>query len=351
MAYSQYDMEDEISNFFTKTSASRLDCDARAEELVGGKATPVVVQGNCSYSVYAGPCLEYVVQFRLKSLRLDMKIASLARQLYGSLAPTVSFEGQVGDESKDKAKDKEPLYAYVMGRMKGVTYLDFILAHDSPDNSPETFARRQRLMIDMARFFALTWKAPQPVDQTYYAKVRETFERDLRMLLEALPVRLHHIIRKCIDSMDAILSLPMVLLHKDFSACNIIVDEATCHLVGVIDWAEAEICPFGLNLSSLQDITGKLHLRNGWTRYDDYDKLQDVFWTTFEDEVGGLADDCIEAIRLARITGLLLERGFTSRLANEPEPVTIRDDECARYNMLSLDGFLLHPATRFEGID
>lgn len=171
------------------------------------------------------------------------------------------------------------------------------------------------------------------------------------MLLEALPARFHPIIRKCIDSLDAIFSLPMVLLHKDFGTCNILVDEVTCHLVGVIDWAEAEICPFGLNLHSLQSLTGKLHLRDGWTRYDDYDSLHNVFWTTFIDEVGGLTNECIQTIRLARITGLLLSRGFTSRLANEPEPVPIGDDERGRYNMLSLDGFLLHPATKFEGVD
>lgn len=61
----------------------------------------VAVQGNCSYSVYAGPSLEYVVQFRLKSLLLDMEVASLAREVYGPFAPAVSFEGQLGDETKD----------------------------------------------------------------------------------------------------------------------------------------------------------------------------------------------------------------------------------------------------------
>ncbi|KAM4054655.1 phosphotransferase enzyme family protein [Hirsutella rhossiliensis] len=238
-----------------------------------------------------------------------------------------------------------------MSRIKGVSHLDFILAHDLPDNSPENSAGRQRLMMDVARFFAVAWKTPQPVDQGYRAKVRETFERELRMLLEALPVRLHHIIRKCIDSMDAIFSLPMVLLHTDFGDCNIIVDEATRHLVGVIDWAEADVHPFGVNLFCLQSLTGKLHLRNGWIRYDDYDKLHDVFWTTFRDEVGDLTNDCIEAIQLARTTGLLLAKGFTIRLANEPEPVPIGNDECGRYNMLWLDGFLVNPATKFNDID
>lgn len=72
-------------------------------------------------------------------------------------------------------------------------------------------------------------------------------------------------------------------------------------------------------------------------RYDDCDSLNDLFLTTFKDEVGGLAGDKIEAIKLARMTGMLLSRGLTSRLANQAEPVPIGEDECGRYNMLSLD--------------
>ncbi|UNI23523.1 hypothetical protein JDV02_009342 [Purpureocillium takamizusanense] len=237
MAYSEYSLDDELVTFFAKTTANRSSCDARAEELVGGKAIPVAVQGNCSYSVYAGACLEYVVQFRLQSLRLDMSIASLARQVYGSLAPAVSFEGRIGIESSDK----EPLHVHVMSRMKGVTHLDFILSHDTPDNSQESSIRRKRLMTGVARFFALSWKTPHPVDPSYRADMKEIIANELRMLLEALPARLHGAVRECIDSIDAVFSLPMVLLHKDFGTCNIIVDEVTCDLVGVIDWAEATI--------------------------------------------------------------------------------------------------------------
>ncbi|KJZ75908.1 hypothetical protein HIM_04732 [Hirsutella minnesotensis 3608] len=151
--------------------------------------------------------------------------------------------------------------------------------------------------------------------------------------------------------MDLIFSLPMVLTHKDFSTCNIMVDEATCRLVGVIDWAEAEICPFGVNLDTLQSLTGKLHLRNGWIRYEDYESLNAVFWTTFSNEVGGLTDGRLKAIRLARTMGLLLSHGFTRRLANEKKPVPIGDDEYGRYHMLSLDGFLINPETKFEDIE
>ncbi|KAG7294269.1 hypothetical protein NEMBOFW57_004339 [Staphylotrichum longicolle] len=146
-----------------------------------------------------------------------------------------------------------------------------------------------------------------------------------------------------IDSIDSIMSLPMVLLHKDFGSCNIMVDKDTFHLVGVIDWAEAEVCPFGLNLHSLQELPGKLHLRDGWTRYVDYDSLQEVFWSTFEDEIGRLR----QAIRMARVLGLLL----TSRLGNEPMPVPIDVDEQGRYNLLSLDGFLINQGTKFDGLE
>ncbi|KAI5865624.1 hypothetical protein GGS23DRAFT_560059 [Durotheca rogersii] len=344
--YSEYSVDEEIASFFSKTSATRSACDDRAEELAGGKVVPVQVQGVCSYSVYAGPDLEYVVQFRLKSLELKAETAALARKVYGSLVPEVSFKGQVGDGTDGK----EPLYVYLMSRVRGITHLDFILAYGHPANSPENFEWRKNLMTDLARFFALSWNTPQPVDPAYRDRLSQTYVKELELLLLTLPDRFQPIIQKCIESMDAILSLPMVLLHRDFGTSNIMVDDTSFRLVGVIDWAEAEICPFGLNLHSLEALTGHLHLRNGWARYEDYDTLQRVFWDTFKQEARGLSEESLRAIDIARVTGLLLSRGFTSRLASEPEPVPIGNDERGRYNMLSLDGFLINPVTRFHDI-
>lgn len=180
----------------------------------------------------------------------------------------------------------------------------------------------------------------------------ETFEKELEVLLVALPDRFHPILRATLASLPSILSLPMVLLHKDFGDCNIIVDEKSCHLVGVIDWAEAEIGPFGTNLHSLQDLMSKLHLKKGWIRYEDYDELTRSFWETLSDEVGGLAEDTIKAIKAARVLGLLRSWGFTSRLANMPQPVPIKDDDGrGTYSMMILDGLLLNPTTRFEGLE
>lgn len=95
----------------------------------------------------------------------------------------------------------------------------------------------------------------------------------------------------------------------------------------------------------------KLHLKNGWIRYDDYDDLVSTFWKTLGDEAGGLDEDTTKAIRAARVLGLLRSWAFASRLANEPAPVPIKDDESGRYRMMIIDGLLLNPTTRFEGLD
>lgn len=146
-SYPEYSVDVEINAFFQKTSATRVACDARARELAGGKVVPVEVQGVCSYSVYAGPTLEYVVQFRLESLALKTRVTSQATAIYGPLVPKLSFEGKVGEDGA-----KEPLYIYLMNRLCGMTHLDFILAHGFPENSPDNLCWRRNLMGDVAQY-------------------------------------------------------------------------------------------------------------------------------------------------------------------------------------------------------
>ncbi|KAK3298427.1 uncharacterized protein B0H64DRAFT_74750 [Chaetomium fimeti] len=77
-------------------------------------------------SSYAGPELEYVVQFLLESLALKTEVTSQVNEVYGSLAPKMSFEGKVGEGEGEG----EPFYIYLMTRVRGVTHLDFILARN-----------------------------------------------------------------------------------------------------------------------------------------------------------------------------------------------------------------------------
>lgn len=111
--------------------------------------TPVAVQGLCSYSVYAGPNHEYVVQFRLRSLGLKPEIANVASDVYGSVVPSISFHGQIGE---DHVREKEPLLVYVMSRVKGISHLDFILGQSLSENSPEFCTWRENLISDIARY-------------------------------------------------------------------------------------------------------------------------------------------------------------------------------------------------------
>ena len=185
------------------------------------------------------------------------------------------------------------------------------------------------------------------MDQSYRDSLYNQYKSELELLLISLPDRFRPLIQKSISSLSAIFSLPMVLLHRDFDVCNIMVNETTCNLVGVVDWAEAEVAPFGLNLHSLQRLISKVHLKSGCMRYDDYVTLEDIFWSTFINEAGGLSDETVKTIEAARIVGLLLSRGFTSRLSKTTEAVPIRDDESGAYNMRDLDGLLINPATRY----
>ncbi|KAG2417377.1 hypothetical protein HFD88_008596 [Aspergillus terreus] len=97
-----YSADEEIANFFERTTATLSACDTFAREHLGGKVVPVAVQGVCSYTVDAGPNDEFVAQFRLKPHRLDMETVDLARTIYGDYAPQVPFRGEVGEDVRAK---------------------------------------------------------------------------------------------------------------------------------------------------------------------------------------------------------------------------------------------------------
>lgn len=197
----------------------------------------------------------------------------------------------------------------------------------------------------------MAWKAPQEITREDCDRMADDYHRELQILLDALPDRFSPIVRAVLRALPGILALPMVVLHMDFGDCNIIVEEESCHLAGVVDWAEAEIAPFGTNLHSLQNQMSELNLSKGYIRCNNYQHLWCLFWDTLGDEVGGLSDDTVRFIKAAMVLGLLRSRGFTSRRANATEPVPIKDDDSGRYDMMILDGLLISPATRFDGID
>jgi hypothetical protein len=216
-------------------------------------------------------------------------------------------------------------------------------------------------------FFALSWKTPQILEQAQLDqpqqeyeckklqqeherdKLQQEYKRDLCSLLHALPPPFQDVIQHCLQALPSIMALPMVLAHKDLGDLNMLVHPNTCRLLGVVDWAEAKMEPFGVNFYAVENLMGKFHFLDGFSRYPNYDTLYGTFWQTLKAEISpDLGDADIRAIRSAMLLGFLLDRGFTSRLANMPEPVPISDgyEGCA-YNMLHLKSLLSQPKTRF----
>lgn len=196
-------------------------------------------------------------------------------------------------------------------------------------------------------FFAQSWKAAQPVDSVWREKAHNEYRAELELLLGALPERFHPVIQGTIDALTAIISLPAVLVHNDLRSTNLLVSEPDCHLVGVVDWAEAATTPFGMNLHELLTISGELRLQKGVVWFEDHKTLQETFWEVLRAEVG-LGEEEVITIKAARVLGLLRSHGFTNRLASSPKPAPIGDDKVGRYNMLYLDGLLLNPETKYD---
>lgn len=174
MTDQNYNVEQEIANFFsTKTRITRNSCDEFAKNLIVEKSTSgntststdtstvrleiVPTQGVCSYTVYAGnnnsSTLDWVVQFRLKSLVLPMETMERAKRVYGGLVPEVSLRGEIGGvDGNGNGNDdgRENLVVYVMPRMRGISRLEYILAHGFPEDGEKICEARERLVGDVA---------------------------------------------------------------------------------------------------------------------------------------------------------------------------------------------------------
>lgn len=80
-----------------------------------------------------------------------------ARRVYGGLVPEVSFRGEMGDGGGGDGKGngngddgRENLVVYVMPRMRGISRLEYILAHGFPEDGEKICEARERLVGDVA---------------------------------------------------------------------------------------------------------------------------------------------------------------------------------------------------------
>lgn len=73
---------------------------------------------------------------------------------------------------------------------------------------------------------------------------------------------------------------PQVLTHGDLSVTNILVDEDTFEITGIVDFSLAGVMPFGMELDMLFLATGFM-TRDGWRDYACKPRLQQTFWEEF----------------------------------------------------------------------
>ena len=152
----------------------------------------------------------------------------------------------------------------------------------------------------------------QVVDQATSQNAYQEYATKLAQLSKTLPDWLQSVTDRTLTNLDGIMrSLPWVLTHDDLSDMNILVKSDTGHLTGVVDWADADVQPFGVALWGLESVLGRSGPQGWFWLSNDLPHHRQLFYHTFWDEVGGLSDKQCQSIERARILGILFRYGFT----------------------------------------
>lgn len=115
-----YSLSTSISTFLsTHSSTTRSECDSLAQSLLHSPTiSPVPIQGSFSYTVVASD--SQLAQFRSPTSPLDVEVLRRAREVYGGdVVADTTFHGQIGQE--------RPLLVYVIEKLPGVTYLEWLM--------------------------------------------------------------------------------------------------------------------------------------------------------------------------------------------------------------------------------
>lgn len=147
-------------------------------------------------------------------------------------------------------------------------------------------------------------------DPRLLPKTVDNFAAVSRYLSDTLPPRFSPHIAQIQDLLPKLRAgeLPIVLTHGDLNEMNILADPASGEVTGVVDWAEASFQPFGFALYALDNCLGSMG-PEGWKFFDNADYLRGEFWSTFGELAGGLSEETLETVRLARVAGLLVRYG------------------------------------------
>ncbi|CAE7030324.1 hypothetical protein P3342_006267 [Pyrenophora teres f. teres] len=243
------------------------------------------------------------------------------------------------------------LCAYEMDKLAG-TSLTRLLPREST-LSTQARSKLQRLVISFADFIAHAWqsssmtqtqshdrttRADSPMDEHLNTlsrcsgKVGSSIVHRLEKLAAGLPdAWLRERADEALCAVQRMTDYPVVLNHGDLIPSNILVNEQTWEITGVVDWAEAEYLPFGTCLYGLEHLLGYVvpASLNGpltWVYFNDAEQLRGLFWTCLVAVVPDLSAH-LQHVRAMRDVGVLLWHGMAwddgaiNRVVNEVDDV------------------------------
>ena len=289
-----------------------------------------------------------IVQIRPAQHALDLNIAQSAKATYPSLAPAI--------RGLDLGLPRH-LCAYEMERMCGTPLSRLLPRAQVLDSALQR--KQERLVETFAAFIAhglqpcskpelriRNVRADSPMGDVSEmlsqctGKVGSSILRRLGRLSEELPdSNLRRRAKSTLERVKAVDAYPVVLNHGDLIPSNVLIDEETWGITGLVDWAEAEYLPFGTCLYGLEHLLGYLtpvsqplsQLRDDssnlshtptFTYFGNAPRLRDLFWARLFDAIPDFKMRQ-EDVRIMRDMGVLLWYGYAwddgaiNRVVNE----------------------------------
>lgn len=167
-------------------------------------------------------------------------------------------------------------------------------------------------------FFASAWhNTSANIPFPNRADLFDEYSSQLTQLAEGLPTRFRQTLDSLIASLPGLFAedWPMVPNHTDLLENNIHVDPSTGRLVGICDWKDLEISPFGMSLRGLETMLGMDKMGKGWCYHANHEALRSIFWKSFNQIMGETRVD--DRVEVARLVGIFLANGWEYNEADE----------------------------------
>ncbi|KAI0469967.1 hypothetical protein GGR56DRAFT_684215 [Xylariaceae sp. FL0804] len=281
------------------------------------------MQGSLSYTVIATTAItERIVSFRVPEARLAGPVDELAHDIHGDLVPKSTYHATIGEGEADGKS--QPLLVYSMPLLPGKSCVEALDLDLDPDEAG--VQKHINLAKHLARYFARSWLRPQKPDTANLQETREFVLKKLSLLdeeprfayLKSTLAELRG------DKGVKLLFSPeysQVLNHGDLSQTNLLIDEDTATITGIIDWSRGKVEPFGIELPALRMLFGTM-TSEGWSDFSCRSRIDEAFWSEFW-SVTGIEDPAKRSqlrstAELAGKLGLILKYAFQKTLDGVP---------------------------------